>query len=127
MLGVDYREQVGEWIAIRRDELGYSGRQLADLLGVDAKTVSNYETGRTAVRQKSRLEDVFRWKRGSLTAAYRRGEKPEVLAESGEAGDVIDKALDAAEVPAEFREVARRQLLAWRAQDRGTMGDRKIG
>lgn len=72
------RESVGEWIAIRRDELGMTYPELARRLGVDNKTVYNVERGKSAVgANKARWEDALRWRRGSLTRAYMRGIEPE--------------------------------------------------
>lgn len=124
--GVVHEQRVGEWITVRRDEMGLSVRDFALTLSVDPKTVGNVEAGRTAVKTgtRSRWEDALGWERGSLTAAYRRGEPPR-RAEAP--ADPIEAALDAARVPEKFRDVARRQLLAWQTEDRPAMGDRKIG
>ncbi|HEY9391065.1 MAG TPA: hypothetical protein VIR27_15040 [Mycobacteriales bacterium] len=72
-----YKEQVGEWIRVRRDELQIPGRRLALLAGISYKTVTSAEAGRTEIRSnRAAVEDVLRWERGSLTRAYRHGEKP---------------------------------------------------
>ena len=120
-----FEEQVGEWITVRRDELGLTVRDFSHALGVDAKTVNNVEAGRTAVRlgTRARWEDVLNWERGSLTAAYKRGEHPKIAAPTEQ--DELARLV--ARVPPEFRDIARRQLEVLIDQDRGTMGDRKIG
>lgn len=73
---MDFKEQVGEWIDARRDELGMTARDLAERIGIDAKTVNNVQAGRTEPQGKARWEDALLWERYSLTAAYRRGERP---------------------------------------------------
>jgi len=72
-----HKEQVGEWIRVRRDELQIPGRRLALLAGISYKTITGAETGRTEIRNnRAALEDVLRWERGDLTRAYKHGEKP---------------------------------------------------
>lgn len=74
-----YAGRVGEWIAARRAERGWTQTQLAEHVGAAAdRTVSNVETGATAVHPRMRYawERALGWPAGSLTAAYRHGAQP---------------------------------------------------
>ena len=70
--------RVGEWIQVRRDELGLSIKDFAQAVGTSPRTVGNVESGATEARAgtRARWEDALGWERGSLTAAYRRGTRP---------------------------------------------------
>lgn len=126
MLGVDFREQVGEWIAIRRDELGMGPADLAMRVGVTRRSVDNAEAGRTEVKQgRTRWEDALGWEHGSLLAAYKRGERPKV---AGRPAMETPEEFVARVVPPEHRESVLGVIrLATRQEDRPTRGDRKIG
>lgn len=76
----EYAEQVGVWVALRRAELGLTQRELAARISGVAgdRTVSNVETGATAIALRNRpaWEQALGWPSGSLTAAYRSGRQP---------------------------------------------------
>lgn len=76
--GTEHAPLVGEWIARRRGELGWTQQQLADEVGASLRTVGNVERGDTAVAMRSRpaWERALGWPGGALTAAYRRGVEP---------------------------------------------------
>ena len=42
-----YSARVGEWIQVRRDEIGEGVADLASTIGRSVKTVNNVESGRT--------------------------------------------------------------------------------
>lgn len=122
-----HEERVGEWITVRRDELGMTVRDFAAALRVDAKTVGNVESGRTAVRigTRARWEDVLGWERGSLTAAYKRGERPELARPTPPTGDPVETFVRD-NVPANKQDAALAMLRAL-IEGEQTKGDRKIG
>jgi transcriptional regulator with XRE-family HTH domain len=80
MIRMDTRELVGEWIAVRREQLGYTQGELAEAIGVTNRTISAVENGASEVKSGSRLrwEEALGWEPGSLTVAYRRQVKPVV-------------------------------------------------
>lgn len=49
----------GAWLRVQREARGLTGRALAELVGVAAPQISNYETGRTAVDDE-RAEGIAR-------------------------------------------------------------------
>lgn len=62
---------LGQWIAIRRKQMGMDQRQLAEAAGVSENTVSNYERGRVPARGKVpagyyRVEKALKFGRGSV-------------------------------------------------------------
>jgi transcriptional regulator with XRE-family HTH domain len=70
--------ELGEWIAIRRRQLGMDQRQLAEAAGVSENTISNYERGRVPTRGKVppgyyRVEQALHFARGSIDATLRGG------------------------------------------------------
>lgn len=63
--------RLGEWIALRRKQLGMDQRELAEAAGVSENTISNYERGRVPARGKVpagyyRVEKVLQFARGSI-------------------------------------------------------------
>lgn len=98
-----YTPQVGELIARRRLQLGLTQLELAARIDapVSGRTVSNVETGATAVtaRLRGAWEKALGWPAGSLTHAYRTGELPA-------AGAPVDphaaELLERAGVPVEY-------------------------
>lgn len=98
-----YTREVGELIARRRTQLGLTQLELAAKIDapVSGRTVSNVETGATAItaRLRGAWERALGWPDGSLTHAYRTGELPAV-------GEPVDPAahelLDRAGVPAKY-------------------------
>lgn len=100
----EYAEQVGEWIAARRAQLGMTQAQLAEAVGGSIRTVTNIESGATAVMQLSRpaWEQVLGWPPGSLTAAYRRGQHPTTRPAAAEADAERLRILTRAGIPAEL-------------------------
>lgn len=100
-----YTAKVGELIAGRRRQLGLTQLELASRIDapVSGRTVTNAETGRTAVtaRHRGAWERALGWPEGALTHAYRTGELPRV----GEPVDPEAHALlEAAGVPARYHE-----------------------
>lgn len=63
--------ELGQWIAIRRKQMGMDQRQLAEAAGVSENTISNYERGRVPARGKvpagyMRVEKALKFGRGSV-------------------------------------------------------------
>lgn len=63
--------RLGEWIALRRKQIGMDQQQLADAAGVSANTISNYERGRVPARGKVpagyyRVERALEFAKGSI-------------------------------------------------------------
>lgn len=63
--------ELGEWIAVRRRELGLDQKQLAEAAGVSENTIGNYERGRVPARGKMapgylRVEKVLQFAPGSF-------------------------------------------------------------
>lgn len=73
------QETVGEWIAVRREQLGLNQIELAEIIGVSSRTVSNIERGKNEVKSgtRARWEKALAWPPGSLTTAYLRMVRPE--------------------------------------------------
>lgn len=72
--------------------------------GCTQRTVTNVETGTTAVMDQSRpaWEHVLKWSSGSLTAAYKRGQRPTAPVASMSLRDAEEhRALGEAEMPLE--------------------------
>ncbi|MFB7739603.1 helix-turn-helix domain-containing protein [Streptomyces sp. NPDC056112] len=72
--------QLGEWIALRRKQLGMDQRELAEAAGVSENTISNYERGRVPARGKVpagyyRVERALQFAKGSVDAIL-DGENP---------------------------------------------------
>jgi transcriptional regulator with XRE-family HTH domain len=62
---------LGQWIALRRKQMGMDQRQLAEVAGVSENTISNYERGRVPARGKVpagyyRVEKALKFGRGSI-------------------------------------------------------------
>lgn len=63
--------RLGEWIAVRRKQLGMDQRELAEAAGVSENTISNYERGRVPARGKVpagyyRVEKALQFAKGSV-------------------------------------------------------------
>lgn len=63
--------RLGEWIAVRRKQLGLDQRELAEAAGVSENTISNYERGRVPARGKVpvgyyRVEKALQFAKGSV-------------------------------------------------------------
>jgi transcriptional regulator with XRE-family HTH domain len=63
--------RLGEWIAIRRKQMGMDQRELAEAAGVSENTISNYERGRVPARGKVpagyyRVEKALKFAKGSI-------------------------------------------------------------
>lgn len=63
--------RLGEWIALRRKQLGWDQRELAEAAGVSENTISNYERGRVPARGKVpagyyRVEKALQFAKGSI-------------------------------------------------------------
>lgn len=71
--------RLGEWIALRRKQLGMDQRELAEAAGVSENTVSNYERGRVPARGKVpagyyRVEKALQFAKGSIEEVLNGGE-----------------------------------------------------
>ncbi|MEU1293022.1 helix-turn-helix domain-containing protein [Streptomyces sp. NPDC005840] len=83
---------LGEWIALRRKELGMDQKQLAEVAGVSENTIGNYERGRVPARGKmapgyARVEKALQFARGSFQGIL-RGYSPRYAVE-GESADLL--------------------------------------
>jgi len=63
--------RLGEWIAVRRKQIGMDQRELAEAAGVSENTISNYERGRVPARGKVpagyyRVEKALQFAKGSI-------------------------------------------------------------
>lgn len=70
--------ELGEWIALRRRQLGMDQRQLAEAAGVSENTIGNYERGRVPARGKVpagyyRVEQALHFAQGSIDQILRGG------------------------------------------------------
>jgi transcriptional regulator with XRE-family HTH domain len=85
MVKTEHAGEVGEWVAQRRAELGWTQQQLAEAVEASLRTVGGVERGESAVAPRSRpgWERALGWPAGSLTAAYRRGVRPGVVVDLG--------------------------------------------
>jgi transcriptional regulator with XRE-family HTH domain len=71
--------RAGAAVAARREELGYSRRQLSDDGVIGLGELEEFERGRSwpAESTRERVEQVLRWPPGSITHVARGGEVPE--------------------------------------------------
>lgn len=72
--------RLGEWIALRRKQIGLDQRELGEAAGVSENTISNYERGRVPARGKVpagyyRVEKALRFAKGSIDAIL-EGQEP---------------------------------------------------
>lgn len=76
--GRSFKRDVGEWIEVRRGELGLTLDELSKQSGVSKRAIQNAIGGATELSARLRpgLEAALDWPAGSLTAAYRRGTSP---------------------------------------------------
>lgn len=71
--------RLGEWIALRRKQIGLDQRELAEASGVSENTISNYERGRVPARGKVpvgyyRVEKALQFAKGSIEQILNGGE-----------------------------------------------------
>jgi hypothetical protein len=116
LVHVDHKEQVGEWIRLRRDALGIPPGRLAEIVGVSYRTVMSTEAGDSQPRSGwARWEDALFWERGSLTRAYKHGVPP-VEIQPGSPGATAEDLLGIPDMTPEEARAARAFIETLRRQ-----------
>lgn len=80
--------RVGEELAARREQLGITQIELAQALGVSARSISGVERGEHGIRRgrRQRWEDALHLQHGTISQAYRDGAELETVDDAPPAG-----------------------------------------